>query len=101
MRLATSPASRPPIPSERMKRFSSGARRKLSSLFSRTHPVSLRAPNFITVVMPNSSLRVLVTWIPLIAQRVFYETDIGETLRLQVIHGAFDALGTVRAGHND
>src|ERR1700728_4569417 len=61
--------------------------------------MSVRAPNFISVVIP-SILRNLATLIPLTTHGIFYQTDIGEALRFQVIHGAFDALGAVRAGHN-
>src|ERR1700691_952358 len=53
-RLARSPDSRPPMPSERTNRFSSGASRKLSSLFSRTRPVSLRAPA--SIARPRRSI---------------------------------------------
>ena len=42
-RLATSPAERPPMPSERTNRFISGAARKLSSLLWRTRPGSVSA----------------------------------------------------------
>src|SRR5580693_10347806 len=54
-RLARSPDSRPPMPSERTNRFRSGASRKLSSLFSRTRPVSLRAPT--SIALPRRSIR--------------------------------------------
>jgi hypothetical protein len=45
--LATSPEAWPPMPSDKTKSSSEGSARKLSSLFLRTRPTSLRAPDSI------------------------------------------------------